>query len=649
MPNIGNNTLDGGLGAGTDTVLTSVSYTLTANVENLILTGSGDISASGNGFAQTITGNSGNNTLDGGAGAVTMIGGAGNDTYIVDNAGDVVTETAGQGTDTVQSSIDYTLGANLENLTLAGSAFIGTGNDDANVITGTVGLNVLIGLGGDDTIDSAGGGDFMVGGLGNDTYIVHSGSEGILESANEGIDTVLSSAHFRLSANVENLTLQGSADLQAYGNSLDNTIIGNAGNNLLDGDVGADTMMGGAGNDVYFVDNPGDQVIENPGDGNDAVFSTTHLRLAANVETLVLQGSADLQAYGNSDTNALYGNAGANILDGAGGADFMVGGAGNDVYFVDNAGDMVLENASDGFDTVFSTVDYKLSANVEALVLQGSANLQGYGNSDANALYGNAGANILDGGAGADFMVGGAGNDVYYVDNAGDMVMENPGEGTDVVFSSAHFRLSENVETLVLQGSSDLQGYGNSGANTLVGNAGNNLLNGEGGADIMAGGAGNDVYFVDDPGDIVFESANNGTDAVFATINYTLTPNVETLVLQGSGNLTGTGNTLDNKLFGNSGDNTLDGGAGADRLTGGAGSDTFVFHAGQANGDIVVDFDGQGAGQGDSLSFVGYGAGSFTQVGATNQWQITSAIDAHVETITFLNGASIHATDFLFS
>src|SRR5262245_14277970 len=315
-----------------------------------------------------------------------------------------------------------------------------------------IGLNVLIGLGGDDTIDSAGGGDFMVGGLGNDTYIVHSGSEGILESANEGIDTVLSSAHFRLSANVENLTLQGSADLQAYGNSLDNTIIGNAGNNLLDGDVGADTMMGGAGNDVYFVDNPGDKVIENPGDGNDAVFSTTHLRLAANVETLVLQGSADLQAYGNSDTNALYGNAGANILDGAGGADFMVGGAGNDVYFVDNAGDMVLENASEGFDTVFSTVDYRVSANVEALVLQGSANLQGYGNSDANALYGNAGANILDGGAGADFMVGGAGNDVYYVDNAGDMVMENPGEGTDVVFSSAHFRLSENVETLVLQG-----------------------------------------------------------------------------------------------------------------------------------------------------------------------------------------------------
>ena len=112
---------------------------------------------------------------------------------------------------------------------------------------------------------------------------------------------------------------------------------------------------------------------------------------------------------------------------------------------------------------------------------------------------------------------------------------------------------------------------------------------------------------------------------------------------------TGTGNALDNKVFGNAGGNTLDGGAGADRLTGGAGNDTFVFHAGQAGGDIVVDFDGQGAGVRDSLSFVGYGAGSFTQVGTTNQWQITYNGGSSVETITFLNGASIDPQDFLFS
>jgi trimeric autotransporter adhesin len=605
--------------------------------------------ATGGSGNDTIIGNGFNNILDGGIGADSLTGGSGNDTYVVDNAGDAVTETAGEGTDTVQSSIDYTLGANLENLTLTGSAFVGTGNTADNVITGNAGINVLFGLDGNDTIDSGGGADLLIGGLGNDTYIVHSGGEGIFENANEGTDTVLSTTHYALSANVENLVLLGSADLQGYGNDLANTLDGNAGNNILNGGIGADIMSGGAGNDVYFVDNAGDQVVENPGEGNDVVFSTAHFALSANVETLVLQGSADLQGYGNDgQANLLYGNAGNNLLNGEAGADAMFGGAGNDVYFVDNGGDAVIENVNEGTDTVFSTAHYALSANVENLVLQGTADLQGYGNDLANVLVGNSGNNILNGEAGADVMIGGAGNDVYFVDG-GDAVIENANEGTDTVFSTTHYALSANVENLVLLGSDNLQGYGNDGANLLVGNAGNNLLNGEGGADIMRGGAGNDVYFVDDPGDIVFESANNGTDAVFATINYTLTANVETLVLQGSGNLTGTGNTLDNKLFGNSGDNTLDGGAGADRLTGGAGNDTFVFHAGQANGDVVVDFDGQGAAVGDSLSFVGYGSGSFTQVGATNQWQITSAIDAHVETITFLNGASIDPNDFLFS
>jgi len=255
-------------------------------------------------------------------------------------------------------------------------------------------------------------------------------------------------------------------------------------------------------------------------------------------------------------------------------------------------------------------------------------------------------------------MFGGAGNDAYFVDNAGDVAIENPGEGNDVVFSTAHFQLSENVETLVLQGSADLQGYGNSQANTLYGNTGNNLLNGEGGADTMIGGAGNDVYFVDDGGDLVFESLNQGTDAVFATVNYTLSANVETLVLQGSGNLTGTGNGLANMLYGNAGDNSLDGGAGADMLNGGAGhdtltgglgNDTFVFRAEEADGDVVVDFDGQGAAAGDSLQFVGFGPGAtFTQNDATH-WQITYNSGSSVETITFLNSASIHATDFLFS
>jgi Ca2+-binding RTX toxin-like protein len=203
-----------------------------------------------------------------------------------------------------------------------------------------------------------------------------------------------------------------------------------------------------------------------------------------------------------------------------------------------------------------------------------------------------------------------------------------------------------------LTGGADLQGYGNSGINTLTGNSGNNLLNGGAGADTMQGGLGNDVYFVDDVGDQVIENLNEGTDAVFSTVDYTLTANVETLVLQGAGNLSGTGNTLDNKLFGNSGDNTLNGGAGAERLTGGLGNDTFVFNAGQANGDVVVDFAGNGAGAGDMLSFVGFGTAgdgaTFTQIGATSQWTIHSGLGGPDEIITLSNSATVAASDYLF-
>src|SRR5262245_20359148 len=267
------------------------------------------------------------------------------------------------------------------------NATTGNGNDS---VTGNDLANVL---------DGGAGADVMAGGAGNDTYSVDNGIDQVVENANDGIDTVNASIHYALTPNVENLVLQGSADLQGYGNDLANIITGNSGSNLMDGGAGADAMAGGPGNDVYFVDD-GDAVTENANEGNDAVFSTTHYALPANVETLVLQGSADLQGYGNDLANALYGNAGGNFLDGGAGADTMAGGAGDDVYVVDG-GDGVVENANAGTDAVFSSINYALAANVETLVLQGSAGLQGYGNNLANALYGNAGNNLLDGRGGA--------------------------------------------------------------------------------------------------------------------------------------------------------------------------------------------------------------------------------------------------------
>ena len=227
-------------------------------------------------------------------------------------------------------------------------------------------------------------------------------------------------------------------------------------------------------------------------------------------------------------------------------------------------------------------------------------------------------------------------------------MVENEGEGNDAVFSTAHFALSANVETLVLQGIADLQGYGNGLVNTLYGNGGSNLLNGNGGADTMLGGIGNDTYVVDNGLDQVVENPGEGTDAIFSTVHFILPANVETLVLQGAVNANGSGNALANSLFGDSSDNVLDGQGNADTLTGNAGNDTFVFNVGQGNGDAVVDFAGNGAALGDSLHFVGYGAGAtFTNIDATH-WQVNFNGGASHEVITFMNGASIDASDVVF-
>ena len=174
-----------------------------------------------------LNGGQGDDLLDGGSGNDTMAGGAGNDTYVVDSAGDVVTEGSNQGTDTVQASVSYTLGGNVENLTLTGTGNINaTGNTLNNTLTGNAGNNTLNGGAGDDT---------LIGGAGNDTYVVDGASDVVTENSNEGTDTVQASVSYTLGGNVENLTLTGTGDINATGNTLSNTLTGNAGNNVLDG------------------------------------------------------------------------------------------------------------------------------------------------------------------------------------------------------------------------------------------------------------------------------------------------------------------------------------------------------------------------------------------------------------------------------
>jgi len=575
---------------GVDLVQSSIAYTLGANVENLTLTGTAAISGTGNALANVVVGNSGNNLLDGKSGNDTMKGGAGNDTYVVDTAGDVVSESASEGTDTVQASVTATLGANVENLTLTGAAALnGTGNALANTLVGNAGANVLNGGAGTDT---------MRGGAGDDTYIVDVASDIVTELAGEGTDTVQSAIAWTLGANLERLTLTGSAAVNATGNGLANVLAGNAGANVLDGGAGADAMAGGGGNDTYIVDNAGDTVTEAAGAGSDGARASVSYALPANVESLTLTGTAAINGTGNALANALTGNAGNNILDGGAGNDVLAGGAGNDTYIVDSAGDTITEAAAAGTDLVQSAVTWTLGAELENLTLIGSAAINGTGNALNNTLVGNVAANVLNGGAGGDTMKGGAGDDTYIVDVATDVVTELANEGVDLVQSAISYVLGANLEKLTLTGSTAINGTGNALANALTGNAGNNILDGGAGVDTMAGGAGDDTYVVDNAGDIVTEAASAGTDTINAAIAYVLPANVEHLTLTGTLASNGTGNTLANWLRGNGSNNTLAGGSGHDLLSGDAGNDTLDGGTGNdllqggAGNDALADIAG---------------------------------------------------------
>lgn len=246
----GNDWLDGG--AGVDTVSGGDGLDRLfggADVDQL-LGGLGNDQLLGGDGNDTLQGDAGNDLLDGGTGADTFAGGLGDDRYIVDDAGDVVTEKAGEGRDLVTASVDWTLGANVEDLTLAGAALRGTGNTGDNTIIGTGETNVLAGGGG--------GKDLLIGGRGNDTYLIDGPTVTVRENADEGFDRMVFTANGTVAANIEVAVAAGTGAVSITGSARNDLIGGNGGANVLEGGAGNDTLIGQGGVDTL-----------RGGDGND--------------------------------------------------------------------------------------------------------------------------------------------------------------------------------------------------------------------------------------------------------------------------------------------------------------------------------------------------------------------------------------------
>jgi Ca2+-binding RTX toxin-like protein len=590
--------------------------------------------------ADTVYGREGDDAISGGSGNDSLYGEAGNDRMVGGDGDDLL--DGGDG--------DDDLAGDAGNDRLSGGAGADTlrGGAGDDILAGGAGQDFLDGGAGADNLDGGAGADRMVGGTGDDVYAVDDAGDTVTELSGEGHDLVRSSVSFTLAENVEDLELTGYDSIDGHGNALDNALVGNSGSNrlegfdgndVLDGGYGDDILVGGRGNDTYRVDSSADVVIEASGEGYDIVIASADCVLSDNVEELQM----DVQGYASSGTgnaldNRIVGNSASNRLDGGLGADTMIGGDGNDTYVVDQVGDVVIEEAGGGWDTVESAIDYALGDTLENLTLTGSANLAGLGNAQDNVLRGNSGNNRLEGGGGADTLYGGLGDDYFVQESVSDRIYEYVGQGVDTIERrfETNLVLTDNVEKLILTegvvtgngnqldnsvtgnaadnkisglgGNDVLYGldgndslWGGDGADALYGGNGNDYLDGGAGVDRLEGGAGDDVYIVDNAADVVFEAAASGADQVQSSVSYVLSENIENFFLTGSASIDGTANASDNYLAGNAGANvlrgmagndTIVGGGGNDTLIGGTGDDKYVFDA--TSGSDVVDNAGGG-------------------------------------------------------
>jgi Ca2+-binding RTX toxin-like protein len=611
---------------GTDVVQAGISYTLGDNLENLVLTGNSSINGTGNALNNTLVGNSANNIFNGAAGTDFVSYAYSNYGVRVDlsNTGSQYTY---QGYDTFVS-IEGVIGTD-DSDTL-------TGNDLANILIGGADSDILNGGAGNDTLDGGSGVDRMTGGDGSDLYYVDNVDDVVSETnavaSTGGTDTVYSYLDtYTLTDNVENLRLLATGAANGTGNNLNNVIDAAAGNNILNGAAGIDTVSYAFATAAVTANLGLTTAQATGGSGSDTLL---------NFENLTGSNYHD-KLTGNALANTLNGGLGSDQLNGAAGADRLIGGDGSDVYFVDNAGDLVSETnavaSTGGTDIVYSYINaYTLTDNVENLLLLSTGAANGTGNSLNNVIDAAAGNNILNGGAGIDTASYAFATAAVTANLGLTTAQATGGSGSDTLLNFENLTGSNFHDKLT----------GNALANTLSGGLGNDQLNGAAGADRLIGGDGSDFYFVDNAGDVVSETnavaSTGGIDTVYSYISaYTLTDNVENLLLLATGAANGTGNNLNNVIDAAAGNNILNGGAGIDTLsyafataavtanlglttaqaTGGSGSDTLLnfenltgsnFHD-KLTGNALANTLSGGAGN-DTLAG---GAGNDLLIGGT--------------------------------
>ena len=463
-----------------------------------------------------------------------------------------------------------------------------TGTNGNDTLNGTTSADQIFGLDGDDTLNGNNGNDVLEGGNGADALNGGAGTD-TATYANSGAGVTV------------NLTTGTGDGGEAQGDTLNSIekVIGSAFDDTLTAATSGYVLQGGAGNDIYVVGNQGVSVVEAAGGGTDEVqTSLAVLSIAgyANVERLIYTGTGNFQGTGNASDNVIIGGIGNDTLLGGAGADQFFGGDGTDtVSYADSGGGVgVVVNLKTGVHTGIAAGD--TFDSIEKFV--GSSNGDTFG-ADGNA-------NWIDGG----------------------------GSGTDAVdLSLSSAAVTVDLNSTGPQSGGDAEGDTYLNFERVFGSAFDDHLAASTSGYLLRGGAGDDIFVVGNQGVSVVEAVGEGTDevqtslAVLSIANYA---NVEKLTYTGTGNFTGTGNTLDNIITGGSGNDILNGGSGTDTVnysnataavivnlatttaqnTGGAGTDTltnFENLTGSAFADSLTGNSGN--------NILSGGAGADTLVG----------------------------------